>query len=183
MSLPDLTRRRLVLSLAGVAALALLPACTARPLYATGGVEAGTASARPDIVVRPATSRVGLEVRNHLVFLLTGGGPEPANAPYSFDPSITSVSTSTVTSQRTVDTEPTSGQVTVTANYRIIDNRTGEPVAVGRRSMVASYDVPRQEFAALRALRDAENRAARELAETLRVAIAQDLARLPAPAT
>ena len=88
-------------------------------------------------------------------------------------------SSNTATIQRTVDTEPTSGQVTVTASYKIIDNKTGEPVAAGRRSMVASYDIPRQEFAAVRALRDAENRAARELAEILRAAIAQDLARLP----
>jgi LPS-assembly lipoprotein len=179
MSLPDLTRRRLLLALAGAGGAALLPACTARPLYATGGVEAGTASARPDIIVKPATDRVGLEVRNHLVFLLTGGGAEPATATYSFDPSVTSLRRSTVSVQRTTDTEPTSGTVTVTSAYSIIDNRTAQVVAQGRRSMVASFDIPRQEFAAQRALRDAENRAARELAETLRIAIAQELAKLP----
>jgi LPS-assembly lipoprotein len=53
-------------------------------------------------------------------------------------------------------------------------------VASGTRQFVSSYDVPRQEFAALRAKRDAENRAARELAELIRLAVAQDLTRLPA---
>lgn len=180
MSLSDPTRRRVLIALAGMAATGLLPACTARPLYATGGVEAGTASARPDIIVKPATDRVGLEVRNHLVFLLTGGGAEPATAAYSFDPSVTSLRRSTVSVQRTTDTEPTSGMVTVTSSYTITDNATAEVVAQGRRSMVASYDIPRQEFAAQRALRDAENRAARELAELLRIVIAQELAKLPA---
>jgi LPS-assembly lipoprotein len=53
-------------------------------------------------------------------------------------------------------------------------------VSNGDRQFSASYDVPRQEFAAVRAQRDAENRAARELAELLRLAIAQDLSRAPA---
>ena len=182
MSLPEMNRRRVALGLVALAGLAVMSACTARPLYSDAGLQTGAlagSAARPSILVKPATTRVGLEVRNHLVFLLTGGGDEPADAAYSFEPSVSSVSTDTATVQRTVDTEPTSGQVTVTASYRIIDNKTGEPVAAGRRSMVASYDIPRQEFAAMRALRDAENRAARELAEILRLTIAQELARLP----
>lgn len=183
MSLPDPTRRRVVLGLAALAGLAVMSACTARPLYSDAGLQTGAlagGAARPSIAVKPATTRVGLEVRNHLIFLLTGGGPEPADAAYSFEPSVTSVSTSSASIQRTVDTEPTSAQVTMTANYKIIDNKTGGIVASGRRAMVSSYDIPRQEFAALRAMRDAENRAARELAEILRVVIAQELARLPA---
>ncbi|SMH57301.1 LPS assembly lipoprotein LptE [Mesorhizobium australicum] len=182
MSLHEMNRRRFSLGLVALAGLAVMSACTARPLYSDAGLQTGSlagSAARPSIVVKPPTTRVGLEVRNHLVFLLTGGGAEPANPAYTLDPSVSSVSSNTATIQRTVDTEPTSGQVTVTASYKIIDNKTGEPVAAGRRSMVASYDIPRQEFAAVRALRDAENRAARELAETLRAAIAQDLARLP----
>jgi LPS-assembly lipoprotein len=42
---------------------------------------------------------------------------------------------------------------------------------------VSSYDISTQQFAAYRALRDAEDRAARELADLLRLAIAQDLAK------
>ena len=48
-------------------------------------------------------------------------------------------------------------------------------MSTGRRQIASSYDIPRQEFAAVRAERDAENRAARELAELLRLALAQDL--------
>jgi LPS-assembly lipoprotein len=183
MSLPETNRRRLALGLLALGGVAVMSACTARPLYSDAGVQTGAlagGAARPSIVVKPATTRVELEVRNHLVFLLIGGGAEPTDAAYTFEPSVSSVSTNTATVQRTTDTEPTSAQVTVTASYRIVDNKTGEPVASGRRSMVASYDIPRQEFAAMRALRDAENRAARELAEILRLTIAQELGRLPA---
>jgi LPS-assembly lipoprotein len=181
MSLPDPTRRRVALALAALAGLAATGGCTVQPLYGTATLGAGSpagSAARPSIAVKPVSTRVGLEVRNHLIFLLTGGGGEPADTVYSLDMIVTSSSVDTATIQRRVDTEPTSAQVTVTAGYRILDNSTGKAVATGRRSMVASYDVPQQEFASLRALRDAENRAARELAEILRLAIGQDIVKL-----
>jgi LPS-assembly lipoprotein len=62
-------------------------------------------------------------------------------------------------------------------SYAIKRARTGEVVATGRREVTSSFDVPRQEFAAQRAQRDAENRSARELAELLHLAIAQDITR------
>ncbi|TIR45334.1 MAG: hypothetical protein E5X53_37300, partial [Mesorhizobium sp.] len=71
--------------------------------------------------------------------------------------------------------EPTAGTVTLTANYVLTDAKTGKTIATGRRSIASSYDRPRQEFATYRAQIDAENRAARELADLLRLSIAQDL--------
>jgi LPS-assembly lipoprotein len=181
---PKLRRRALSILLA-LAGLAAVSACTVTPLYGTAGLETGSvASSRlASVIVKPATTRVGLEVRNHLIFLLNGGAGEPASSAYSVETGVTSVATAGATIQRTRDSEPTAGIVTVTSNYSIVDTKTGSVVASGKRSIPASYDIPRQEFAALRALRDAENRAARELAELLRIAIAQDLERMPAPAT
>jgi len=43
------------------------------------------------------------------------------------------------------------------------------------RAAASSFDKPRQEYASYRAQLDAENRAARELAELLNLAVAQDL--------
>ena len=54
---------------------------------------------------------------------------------------------------------------------------SGEVVASGSRQIMSSYDVPRQEFAAYRARLNAEDRAARELAELLNLAIAQKLSK------
>jgi LPS-assembly lipoprotein len=42
---------------------------------------------------------------------------------------------------------------------------------------MSSFDVPRQSFAEMRAEIDAQNRAARELAQLLQLAIAQDLSK------
>jgi LPS-assembly lipoprotein len=50
-------------------------------------------------------------------------------------------------------------------------------VAKGSRNISSSIDVPRQQYAALRAENDAQQRAARELAQLLRFAIAQDFVR------
>jgi LPS-assembly lipoprotein len=185
MSWLDPNQRRQALSILALAGLAAVSACTVTPLYSTAGLQTGSVASNrlASVNVKPATTRVGLEVRNHLIFLLNGGAGEPASSAYSVETGITSVSTAGATIQRTSDSEPTAGIVTVTSNYSIVDTKTGSVVASGRRSIPASYDVPRQEFAALRALRDAENRAARELAEILRITIAQELERLPAPAT
>ena len=75
------------------------------------------------------------------------------------------------------DDEPTAGTVTLTGTYVVTENRTGKRMAAGKRNVSASYDRPRQEFANMRAQRDASNRAARELAELLRLAIAQDMSK------
>ena len=75
------------------------------------------------------------------------------------------------------DNEPTAGTVTMTARYVLSGTTSGETIASGQRQIVSSYDVPRQEFAAYRARLDAENRAARELAELLNLAIAQELSK------
>ena len=81
--------------------------------------------------------------------------------------------------QRAKENEPTAGTVTLTARYVLTETATGKAVTEGQRQIMSSYDRPFQEFAAARAQRDAENRAARELAELLKLALAQDLSRTP----
>src|SRR5690606_41378163 len=76
-----------------------------------------------------------------------------------------------------VGLEPTSGIGTVRAGYTLAEAGRGKPLASGTRSVQAPYDIPVQDFAAERAARDAENRAARELAELLRLVVGQELAR------
>ena len=75
------------------------------------------------------------------------------------------------------DNEPTAGTVTLTGYYSLAVTTSGEVVASGSRQIMSSYDVPRQEFAAYRARLNAEDRAARELAELLNLAFAQKLSK------
>ncbi|RVC45897.1 hypothetical protein EN779_32345, partial [Mesorhizobium sp. M4B.F.Ca.ET.088.02.2.1] len=76
---------------------------------------------------------------------------------------------------QTDEDEPTAGTVTLTSSYVLTDASTGTVIATGKRSVPSSFDRPRQEYASYRAQIDAENRAARELADLLRLSVAQDL--------
>ena len=169
--------RRLTIA-AVLSAIPLVAACTVQPLYynpSSGGVATGVTAELQSISIKPVETRYGQELRNHLIFLLNGGSGQPADARYSLALTVTAVDRSAAVVQRARENEPTAGTVTLTANYVLTENATGEVAATGRRQITSSYDVPRQEFAALRAERDAENRAARELAELLKLVLAQEL--------
>ena len=77
----------------------------------------------------------------------------------------------------TTEQSPTSSLLNMTAVYFVTDRASGKEVARGERRISSTYDVPRQQYAAIRSQRDAVDRAARELAEQLRFAVAQDLSR------
>ncbi|WP_341872520.1 LPS assembly lipoprotein LptE [Allomesorhizobium alhagi] len=136
-------------------------------------------AAYPSIDIKPVQTRYAQEVRNHLIFMLNGGAGQPANPQYSLDLGVTEVATGLLLAATTTgEDRPSAGTIVMTSSYRLTKVGTGEVVARGTRRISSSYDRPRQEFAALRAQRDAENRAARELAELLKLAIGQDLSRL-----
>jgi LPS-assembly lipoprotein len=182
---PSPARRLLPAAVLTLAMLAV-SACTVRPLYSDAGYAGNVAGASTatgsigaelsTVAIKPVHNRVGQEVRNHLIFLFNGGQGEPANPRYTLDLLVSSVSEATANIQVNDQNEPTAALLTALATYRLVD-ASGKVVATGRRQSMASYDVPRQEFAALRARIDAENRASRELAELIRMAVAQDLAK------
>jgi LPS-assembly lipoprotein len=167
---------------AGLLAAGLLgvSACSVQPLYSEGPVANSTVTGSIGtelsmVAVKPATTRVGQEVRNRLLFLLYGGQAQPAAPRYNLSLVVASISEASANIQVAEENEPTAAIETVRASYSLTDS-SGTVVATGNRQFMASYDVPRQEFAAVRARIDAENRAARELAELLRLALAHDLA-------
>ncbi|PTE08076.1 LPS assembly lipoprotein LptE [Mesorhizobium helmanticense] len=186
MSLPDpektdvtrLLRRVAVCGL--VVSAALLSACTVRPLYSsaplTAGSQVGAATELASISIKPVNTRYAQQVRNNLIFALGQGAGEPASPVYSLDLGVTElVESAAIVQIQTDEDEPTAGTVTLTANYVLTDAKTGTAIARGKRSIASSFDKPQQEFASYRAQIDAENRAARELADLLRLSIAQDL--------
>lgn len=186
MSLPEDSRdwqragRRMLL--AGVLSLAALAcACTVRPLYSTAPsnpVSSGMQAELASIAIKPVSTRYAQQVRNHLIFAFTGGGARTATPAYSLDLAVTESVQSAARIQAATDVDqPTAGTVTLTSRYRLTDIRSGAVLGTGTRSFSASFDRPSQEFATYRAQIDAENRAARELAQLLSLAIAQDLAK------
>jgi LPS-assembly lipoprotein len=181
MSLPERNWKSLspLVRSAALAGLILASACTVQPLYSdrplSTSAVAGTTAQLSSISVKPATTRYAQQVRNHLIFLFNGGKGEPANPVYELDLSITRLNEPSAIIQIADEDQPTAGTITLISSYRL--TKTGQVIATGRRQVAAQFDVPVQEFAHLRAEHDAENRAARELAELLRLAVAQDLNR------
>ena len=175
-----LSDRKLIVRAALLALLAAGTAgCQVRPLYSdAASVSApGVANAAlGSIGISEAKDRVAQEVRNHLIFALTGGAGEPASPAYMLDLGVTKRTLNVASAPAVANTEnqPTAGGVVLTALYSLKD-MAGKEVASGKRVVTASFDRPEQQFAVLRAERDAENRAARELAEALRLALAADL--------
>ncbi len=162
--------------------VALLSACTVRPMYSDVAIGPGAAASSSEslrsVIVSQEATRPGLETRNHLIFLLNGGAAQTAQPRYTLQLRVVSAKGTTALVQTTRDSEPTAGNIRLTSNYVLTDMTDGKVVARGTRSVTSSYDVPLQEFAALRAVRNAEDRAARELAELMRHVVAQDLSRL-----
>ena len=186
MSLPDrektelsrLLRRIALASLVG--SLALVSACTVRPLYSSAPLTTGSSANAElaSIAIKPVKTRYAQQVRNNLIFGFGRGAGEPASPLYSLDLSVSeAVESSALVQVGTDEDEPTAGSVTLTASYTLTDAKTGVVITVGKRAITSSFDRPRQEFASYRAQIDAENRAARELAEALQLSIAQDLVR------
>lgn len=159
----------------GVLAPVILSACTFQPLYAPSANLDNTQTYQlSQVGVGEVDTRVGQQVRNHLVYLFSGGN-EISSPRYEARLQITSFERQT--SAQAILSDTTAGFVTVTSSYTLIDTSTQKRIAGGSRTASASFDRTSQTFANQRAVRDAENRAGKEVAEQLRLAIASDLRR------
>jgi LPS-assembly lipoprotein len=171
------------------AALALLSACTVKPLYDAPAVQpaampgdAATSMSMQatlsSVSISPAASRQGQQVRNRLIFLFGQGAGEPKQAAYKLDLNVssTTIGVAAVPVAGVVYSgQPSAANVEMTASFTVTDS-AGVVQFKGVRRATAAYDVPQQNFAERAALIDAEDRAARELAEAVHLAVAQGFA-------
>ena len=166
---PDqLTRICAVLALAG------LTAGCFQPLYADkAGLGADVGEKLKTVDVAPIDlpngrrlSRVGVGVRNELIYDLTGGGGV-ASSLYRLDIKLTSTAAQVVVDINTA--RPEVQNYGIDASYTLTDLATGKSVIKGTTFSRVSYDIPGQEqrFAGERGLRDAEDRAAKVIAESI----------------
>lgn len=171
-----------ILALAGLGLMLTLAAgCSVRPMLAeqpAGMAGAQLSAALDSVSVEPVSTRYAQEVRNRLIFLLHGGKARPQAPRYTLALDVTRKVGAAAQIQSGGENEPSAGTVDLTARYTLTDSQTGEPVARGEQRVSSAFDRPRQEFAVVRAQRDAEDRAARELASFIHLALGQDLARL-----
>jgi len=168
----------------GLVMLAFLAGCQVRPLYSEAS---GTGERLAAVGFSQPQNRIDQVVRNHLVFLTSGGAGESTRPAYDVKLSAKSTATSILDDEDEDNVSstgvPVPGRVQVEAIYTLTRVSDGQVLKSGKRDVVSLIDVSGQGFAKLRAIRDAENRAARELAEFIRAEIAIALAREPQPQT
>ena len=181
MSLHNPNRRTFALLFGAVLASSLaLSACQVRPLYSAGSsASGGAAPSHLSVSVNEVNTRYAQQVRNHVIFLMNGGAAEPAEPAYRLDLGVTrrEILSANVQVQANGENQPSAGAIVLTSNYVLSDAASGAQVSAGSRTITASFDRSRQQFALLRAQKDAEDRAARELAELVHLAVAGALAK------
>ena len=157
---------------AGLAGL-VLSGCGFQPLY--GGTTAGgqkLAAVMASVDVVPIPGRVGQKLRNELIFANTGGG-YAAPTRYKLEIAIKE----SVTDQLVQITGDATGQVfQLDATFKLIDTANGATVYQGKAVSRSAYNRFQEIFANVRARYDAENRAARTVAESIRTQVAARLA-------
>jgi LPS-assembly lipoprotein len=170
---------RRLMSLPLALALAGLAAGCFQPLYgdkAVGG--SGIGDKLSTVEVAPIAtpngtrlSRVGGEIRNELMYQLTGGGAAGTSG-YRLDIRLTASTRSVIVDVNTA--RPELQTYGIDAVYTLVEVGTGKPVVNATTFSRVSYNIPgeQQRFVGERGLRDAENRAAKEIADNIRLRLA-----------
>ena len=116
-------------------------------------------------------SRLAVEIRNALLFDLTGGS-DAASPTHRLKIAITSTRSSVIVDINT--SRPDIENYGINATYTMTEIATGKIVVTGQTFARVSYDIPgqQQRFARIRGLRDAESRAAKVVAENIRSRLA-----------
>ena len=175
----SLARTRIAARLLAVAALAALTAGCFQPMYAEH--TDGTPALREKLmgvelppIDKPNASRdarLGVEIRNALAFKLYGAatGTAPTHRlVIRFTTSRSSLMIDPLTAL------PSSENYGIDAQYNLIAVATNKSVMTGATFARVSYDMPGsyQRFARARAFRDAEDRAAQQIAENIQTRLA-----------
>ncbi|MGO9487168.1 MAG: LPS assembly lipoprotein LptE [Rhodomicrobium sp.] len=165
----------------GAAALALAAivslgagGCGIHPLYGPTASGADLSEVMKTVDIATIPSRPGQRLRNELIFGTTGGGA--ASAPiYRLDVAITRTVRNTLVTQQGAAT----GQIMqLDAEYRLVRIKDNEVVFKAYSTAQASYNLvgatglAGSTYGDTRAAIDAENRAARSLADTMKTRLA-----------
>ncbi len=140
-----------------------------QPLY--GSLRGGelTSEKLRDVKIAPIPGRVGQRVRNELIYLTTGGGEQATETTYRLEVAIRESVTSTLV-RRTGRSN--SSIFNLDASFQLINVRDKEVLLKGASFGKASFDRFKSIFANVRARKDAENRAARTVAEDIKSRVA-----------
>jgi LPS-assembly lipoprotein len=151
-----------------VCAAASVSACGFRPLYATGTTPEGMTQYYQQVLVEPIEGRQGVHLRNQLLDAFTPGGT-PASGAYRLSIKLEEQKEGLAIQQ---DTRITRYNYNLTAKYELKDSVSGQVLDKGIARAIAPFNVVDSQFATLSAERDAQERAAREIGEDIRIRLA-----------
>jgi LPS-assembly lipoprotein len=162
-----------VMGLGGLVAGCFQPMYAEHPLPGAAGSASVVGAMRAVDVAAidaPAGSRlarVSVNVRNELIYDLTGGGGG-FSPTHRLDVKLTATQLQVIVDINTA--RPDVNNYGIDSTYTLTELATGRVVVKGQTFARVSYNIPGQEqrFAGERGLRDAENRAAREISENIR---------------
>jgi LPS-assembly lipoprotein len=163
------SRRPALFGALALAAFVTLGGCTIRPLYGTTAGEAGPQADLPAINVRTPTTRPEQVFRNSLLFGLNGGADAPA-ARYGLVYRMT-IRQQEIAVERGTGT-PNLYQLTGGVSFLLKDTATGESLFGASVTGLDTYTRSSQNFANIRAQRDAEDRLAKSLAQLTQARLA-----------
>ncbi len=144
-----------------------------RPLYGTtslGGADAAEKLAKVEIA--PIPGRVGQQIRNEVIFQTTGGG-HALPPDYRLEVAIRESITSTLVK---VSGDASGSVYNLDADFRLVRISDKKVVMQGKSVSRAGFERFTSVFSNVRARRDAENRAATNVARDLRTRLAAYLA-------
>jgi LPS-assembly lipoprotein len=157
--------RQLIASFLMCSSLLVAGCSNTRPLYGTGADGKGVAVALSGITVEDQKTRAGQIVRNNLVssFGIAGSSNYILRlVPEEKTQQVSSVSTQKLERQR----------YRLSVKYELATAQNGSTVATGTSFSNVSFDTVEQPIADLRAAENARERAAREVAEDIRLRLA-----------
>jgi LPS-assembly lipoprotein len=159
-----MTRLRILapLTLAG-----LMGGCGFHPLYGDNGATAGTKDKLAAIYVDPIPNRLGYELRNQLIDLFDSSG-RASHDSYRLRINVAEKSEGVALQN---DAAITRYNDTLTIHYELSD-RNGKIVTSGEEDGLSAYNVVESPYATLIAQRDADTRAAYDIAYRIRTDLA-----------
>lgn len=147
------------------AAALSLSGCGFRPLYAVGTTPEGMSTYFEQVFVEPIPGRQGVHLRNQMLDAFTPQGT-PTNAAYRLGIKLDAVKEGLAIQ---ANTQITRYNYSLTAKYELRDAVSGEVLDKGTTRAIAAYNVVDSQFGTQSAERDAQERAAREAGEDIRL--------------
>jgi LPS-assembly lipoprotein len=174
MSSFEQSARRNCRQLAGAAMLAGMLAGCFQPMYGdrslTGSNGPNLREAMRDVEIAKIDGRVGQEIRNDIIFELSGGEGNPVGAPYRLNLVIATNSYSALVDLQTG--LPDNETVAIDISYTLLSIADEKIVLTDKAIARVTIDRTQQRYARVRALRNAENQAAKLVAEQIRTRVA-----------